>query len=318
MSVIVSTQAMNIVEAHKREGYKDSASFLAELAKKNDLLNVAPWYHASNALFHKFTTASRLGKGDFVTVNGGIPIISSSADPKIERIASYQGDSIVDDKLLKTAVNAAKVRDSEDVANTEGFVQDWISKLIYGNDPVDGLKGFAARRSGLDSKYTWGAGGNASTNSSLWMFEFGERGFNFRYPKGSSPGIKMEDKGQQYLSAPDGNGNMWAWVRHFEIYAGMELKNEKAMLRLANIESTGSTIPFKTMIQMKNQLPNVGRDAVIFTNRTIHGIIEAELFDKTNLALSVSDVEGYGPVVRFSTIPILMMEAILDTESTLS
>jgi hypothetical protein len=69
---------------------------------------------------------------------------------------------------------------------------------------------------------------------------------------------------------------------------------------------------------MKNQLPNVGRDAVGFGNRTAHAIVETMAYDKSNAAYSLQDIEGFGPVVRLVGIPIMMIETILDTESALT
>ena len=318
MATIVSTQAMNLVEAQKREGYKDSAAFLGELLKRNDLLQFAPWFASSDGAFHKWLQATRLGTGSFTKANGPVPIISSSSDSKVEPISFYQADSVVDDVILKTAKNKAKVRDSEDVANLQGFTNDWIYQLMYGANDKEGFKGLTARRASLDQKHTWGEGGSGSTNSSIWLFEFGERGFNFRYPEGTQPGITGEDRGRMRVATPAADGFMWAWLRHYEIAAGMEIKNEKALLRLANIAAGASTLSVANWIKMKNQLPNVGRDAMGFCNRTVHAIIEAAAYEKSNMAYSIQDVEGFGPVTRFVGIPVMMMETILDTETALT
>ena len=318
MSTIVSTQAMNIVEAHKRENYTDTLSFLGELVKRNDILKVAPWYPSSDGIFHKWLQATRLGRGTFVQVNGPVATTSSGSDLKVEPIASYQADSLVDDKILKTSKTPGKVRDSEDAANMEGAVSDWLYQFMYGVNTVEGFRALAERRASIDSEYVWDDGGTGTDVSSLWLFEFGEQGFNFRYPQGSQPGISAEDMGLQYVTAPGGGGNMWAWMRHIEVYGGMEIKKEKAMLRLANIETGGSTIKHAKWIAMKNQLPNLGRDAVGFANRTIHAIIETAAYDKSNAAYSIETIEGFGPIVKFVGIPVMFWETILDTETALT
>jgi hypothetical protein len=318
MSVIISTQAMNIVEAQKREGYTNSAEFLGALVKKIDLLNFAPFFPSSDGTFHKWVQASRLGAGAFTKANENVPSISSGADTKIEPIAMYQGDSTIDDVVIKTAKEPAKARDSEDVANLEGFTQDWLYKLMYGIDSADGIRGLAARRATSDSTYTWKDTGTGSDLTSIWLFEFGERGFNFRYPAGTQPGIISEDRGRHKVPTPSGVGTMWAWIRHFEIAAGMEIKTEKALLRLANIESGGDTFPSNTFIKMKNQLPSMGRDAVAFANRTVHALVETAAYNKINMSFSIADVEGFGPVARIVGIPVMFWETIVDTESAIS
>jgi hypothetical protein len=317
MATIVSTQAMNIVEAQKREGYKDSLSFLANLVKKNDFLNVAPWYESSDGAFHKWLEAARLGKGGFTKANEAVPKISSGSDQKVEPIAFYQADSSGADVGHKTAKTTVKVRDSEDLATLEGFTQDWLYQLMYGSNEVEGFQGLAARRAVLND-YVFTAGGSGSDLTSLWLFELGERGFNLRYPSGTQPGISGQDRGLNNVPVPVGTGQFWAWIRHYEIAAGMEIVNQKSMLRMANIESGGTDISPNVFIKMKNQLPNVGRDAVGFCNRTAHALIETGAYNKTNAAYSIQDIEGFGPVARVVGVPILFWEGILDTESAVT
>jgi hypothetical protein len=310
---------MNIVEAQKREGYTDSAAFLGDLVKRNDLLNFAPWYPSSDGLYHKTLKATRLGKGAFTKVNGAVPTISSSSDIDRESIAIYEADSPVDEKILLTAKNKAKVRDSEDVANLQGITNDWISQVIYSTtNEAEGFKGLCSRRSAIDSKTTFGASGTGSDLSSLWLFEFGERGFNFRYSEGMKPGLSSDDRGRHYIETPDKTGNMWAWIRHFVIGGGMEVKNDYALQRLANIESLATELPMATFIRMKNFLPNTGKDAMAFCNRSVHAIAENQAYNKSNAQYTISDIEGFGPVTRLVGIPLMMMESILDTESAIS
>jgi hypothetical protein len=309
---------MNIVEAQKREGYTNQLEFLAELVKRNDLLQFAPWYPSNNGSFHKWLKAVRLGKGAFTKINGAVPTISSTSDEFVEPIAFYQADSLVDDTLLKAAKDKKSVRDSEDVANTKGFLDDWLKQVIYSVDNKDGFQGFAQRRAAIDSKIVWSGGGTTGDQSSLYLLEFGKEGFNFRYAPGMAPGINTEDRGRHYIDVPTGTGKMWAWIRHFEISGGMEIKNDKALQRMCNIPVTGSSLPHATFIKMKNQLPNIGKDAVAFANRTIHAIVETLAYEKSNAAYSIQDIEGFGPVTRFVGIPVMFMEAITDTESVIS
>lgn len=319
MATLDSFTRMNIVEANRREGYTSSLSLLANLAQKNDLMNFAPWKPASNGMFHKYLQAKKLGKGAMKQINGPVATMASQTVEQIEPICMYEGDSPVDEDLLRglSSEAARKARDSEDVMNFEGGLQDWNSQFVYGSsDPNNGFKGLMARRSKLAVGACYTSGGNsANSQSSLLLFEFGENGFNFRYAPGMAPGIQTEDRGRHYITAPTGTGNYWAWVRHMVISGGMEIKAAKALLRLANIESTLSTDNF---IKMKNQLPNVGRDAMGFANRTVHALIETNAYNKTNMAFSLRDIEGFGPVTMIVGIPIMMMDAITDTEAVVS
>lgn len=320
MGTIVSTQNMNIVEAQKRAGFTSEKRFIGDLAKKNDLLQVAPWYPSSNGIFHKNLKATRLGEGAFTDANGAVPSISASTDEETMQITFYEADSKVAEQVVKAAEDPRKTRDTEDMANSKGFLQGWMSKVVYGTSADDklGWKGLALRRPSINSTNTFSAGGSSGNQSSLYLIEFGEEGFCFRYPKGAKPGLYSEDRGLHSMPIPVGTGNAWYWVRHYEIAAGIEIMQDKALQRMANISVTASSLPHATFIKMKNYLPNMGKDAVSFCNRTIHSIVETMAYDKSNAAYGIKDIEGFGPIAYFVGIPVLYMESILDTESVIS
>jgi hypothetical protein len=239
-----------------------------------------------------------------------------------EPVKLYEGDSPVDERLLASSTNAMKVRDSEDALNLEGLIQGWINKLLYNNeaDAPDGFKSLSRRRPKLDT-YCKGGGGTGADLTSMYLIEYGPAGFYLAYPEGSgTPGIKNEDRGRVYVAAPTGTGNYWAWVRHYEIWSALVLRDERALLRYANIESAGSSNIFTpaTFITLKNKLPSMGTNAVAYANRTLKAQIEADAYNKSNAAYSVSDIEGFGPITRVSGVPIRVLEGLLDTETALT
>ncbi len=317
MATILASQNMNIVEAAKRAGYTGAVEFLANLAQMNDFLQFAPWFPASDGNYHKYLEAKRLGKGAFRAANDNVPSISSQSDFNETTVALYEADSEVEERVISTAKDPLAARDSEDAANLEGFTQGWLEALIYGDNSFDAFRGLASRRASLDNSLTFGGGGTGSTNTSLWLFEFGKAGFNLRYPAGMMPGISSVDRGLHKLPVAGGGSN-WRWVRNYVIAAAIETKKEKAMLRLANIESTGSDFPMAQFIKMKNQLPSLGRNAMAFANRDLHALIENHAYAKSNMAYSIVDVKDFGPVLRISNVPVMYMETLKNTETTLT
>jgi len=321
MSTLTTYANMTLAEAIKRAGYDSAANVIGELMKKHDFMAACPWMPASDGIFHKYLQATRLGTGSFGTANAPVGKISSTTDEATEPIKIYEGDSAIDRRIVDTAKDPVKVRDSEDALNLEGFMQGWEYQLMYCNDTTTpaGFRGLAQRRASLNT-YCVGGSGTGSDLTSLWLFEFGPTGFNLRYSDQGMPGIKNEDLGLHSLTAPTGSGNYWAYVRHYQILAAMELRDQRAMLRYANIETAGTSNTFSstTFIKFKNVLPNAGRNAVGFCNRTLKGQIEAAAYDKSNAAYSLADIEGFGPVARVASVPILMWESIVDTETALT
>lgn len=331
MAVIKANTPLSLAEANKRAGYDDAAAVLGELQQIHDFLDEVSWLPASHGGYNRQLQAKRLGKGAFSKANAPVPVISSSADLITEPVKLYEGDSQVDERVFKGVEDAYAVRDSEDALNLEGMIQDWIYNLIYANegDTPDAFKSLARRRAVLGTdKTVWSLGGAGADLTSLWLFEFGRSGFFLAYPPNSgTPGLMNDDRGRHYVPAPTGSGNMWAWVRHYEIWGALVERNKRSLMRICNIETDGAANNFldttagqgfDVFIKAKNWLPRAGRGAVAFCNRTLKGQIDNAAYAKSNVYMTIREVEGYGPITFAAGIPVRMMEPILDTESAVS
>lgn len=322
MGVIKAFEKLSLAEVNAAAGYDDAQAVLGELAQMNEPLDEFPWFPATHGSHTEFYKARTLGKGDFSSAHSGVPVIQSSGRIEKEPVKLYQADSRVNDTVLKGADDPRAARDAQDAMNLEGFMQDWLYYMLYGDESSDPdtFRSFIRRRATLGA-YCKTGGGSGSDLTSLWLMELGRKGFYLTYNKSGVAGIRNEDKGLYPFTNPDTSANTdWMWVRHYEIWAGLVLRNERALQRYANIETDGSSNIFSptTFIRMKSQLPSVGKYAVAFANRTLHGQIEADAYNKSNMAYSLRDIENFGPVLHVAGVPVRMWESILDTESAVS
>jgi hypothetical protein len=324
MAAITTGGYMNLIEAQKREGYDDAAMVLGEAAKINQILQVLPWMPASHGTYNEVFQASRLGKGAFSKANSAMNIMSSQGGVVSEPVKLYDGESRVDERVLKGVRDPQKVRDSEDALNLEGALQDWVTALFYGaiSTNPDSFDGLATRRSTLGA-YALGAGGTGSDVTSVYIMELSKRGLYMTYPAGAgAPAFNIEDRGKSLVRTAANDGDMWAWIRHFEIWSGLTIRDDRALLRFANLETSGSTGNFldksDVFITLKNKLPQRGMDAVAVCNRTVMAQMENALMAKSNMALSITDVEGFGPVIKWAGIPFILSESIVDTETAIA
>jgi hypothetical protein len=325
MPVILGHTPLSLAEANRRAGYDDAAAVLGELAQEIDLFDELIWFPASHGSYNKALKATRLGAGSFTQINGAVPQISSKTDYVTEPVKLYEGDSIVDERVLKGAeASPYEIRDSEDALNMEGLIQHWIFDLFY-NDPAlvpDGLRSFNTRRSvinGINCHDNLGAGGDTS---SIWIFEFGKKAFSMVHNTNGTPGFTNEDRGRHRVAAPSAvgvasPGEMWAWIRHYEIWGGINLRHENALQRVANIETAGAVNIFDPVVflRAKARLPRAGKNAVAFCNRALKAQIDANAYNKANIAFSLREVEHYGPITYVADVPVRMIENLLDTEA---
>lgn len=322
MATIVANTPLTWAEVNKREGYDDAAAVLGELLQLNEFLDECPWHPSTHGVYNKQLQAKRLGKGGFSKANGPVAVISSQADQLTEPVKMYEGDSPVDERILRGTEDPYTVRDSEDAMNLEGATQDWMTALVYNNeaDTPDGFKSIMRRRATLVANRTWGGGGSGGDTSSILLIEFSPNGLYLAYPKNTAAGLVNEDRGRHYMPAIIGTGNMWAWIRHYEIWAALVLRDDRALQRIANLETAGSSNIFDpaTFIKAKNILPRVGAQAVAFVNRTLKAQIDNNAYAKTNVWFSIKEVQGYGPITQIAGVPVRMMEALIDTEATVA
>lgn len=328
MATLTSYGSMTLAEVAKREHYDDAEAVLGELQQAIDLLQEIPWFTSTHGLVNKQAQATRLGSGAWGEVNAPVGTISSGTTVVDEPVKLYEGDSVIDERVFAGALDAYKVRDSEDTLNLEGLMQAWLSDLIYldPGDNVNALRGFWSRRATLSSLTypsrinCWGNSGTGSDLCSLMLAEFGKKGLYLAYPGNMKAGFLNEDRGRWRTTAPTGTGQFWAWIRHYEIWAALVLRNERALQRIANIENQGSSNIFtpSIFIKAKNNLPSMGTNAIAFGNRVLKSQIENDAYAKANAAYSISDIEGFGPVARVAGVPVRLCEALLETESQVS
>jgi hypothetical protein len=330
MATILANAALTWAEVVKRAGFDDDAAVIGDLAQMNDFIDECPMFPTTHGLYNKQLQAKRLGKGGFSKAYGPTTDISSQTDEITEPVKLYEGDSNVDDRVFKGVPQggAYPLRDGEDSLNLEGMIQDLTYLIIYNHegDTPDGWKGLWRRRPSLSPAGTvppvcWGLGGTGSDLTSMPIFEFGRRGFSLAYPANSGvPGLKNEDRGLNKIPVPVGTGSYWAWIRHYEFWAAMVLRDNRAFQRLANIETQGASNIFDPtkFISAKNWLPSVGRNAVAFCTRTLKAQVDNNAYGKVNVYMSVREVQNYGPITFIAGVPVRMMEALLDTESAIA
>jgi hypothetical protein len=321
MAVILQNQQLTLAEINKISGNIETGNMLAEFAQRNTFLDEVPWLPTTHGSHTEEFRAKSLGAGGFTRINGGIPQVGATGDIIKEPTRLYEGESVVDDRLLLGADDPYRAREAYDKMRLEGIMQGFNHELLYSNDVQnpDALKSFTQRRSSL-GEFCFDAGGTGTGLTSAWLFEFGAAGVHLIYNKAGSPGLKNEDKGIHRSPAPDGSGNpYYAWVRHYEIWSGLVIGQERACMRIANINAGNPFDPRVLIENMKPYLPTPGGSmAVLFVPRSVYGQIEWAAYSKGNASYSLADIMGFGQVVKVAGIPVRPWDAISENESAVA
>ena len=125
----------------------------------------------------------------------------------------------------------------------------------------------------------------------------------------------------------DSTKRLLVYETQFEINFGIFIHDPRMIFRQANISTTNIdgvddfSWDEKYLIQIFNQLRNGGRGAVIYVNRTLASQFMERANDKGN-ANWTAEKEGDGPfgkpVTRFWGIPVRVIDAITNTQATIT
>jgi hypothetical protein len=184
-------------------------------------------------------------------------------------------------------------------------------------------------------------GGTGSNNTSVWIVTWGEQCTAGITPKGKPTGLRHDDMGLQRVQDVNqtfANGAyFWAWVDHFKWELGLQVKDWRYNVRLANIDvnnlqTVNAANLLNGLVRALNRLPTAGTgvsavqssDApsiqgamgktVIYVNRTVRTYLELQALNKTNIWLSLSEYNGQ-VILKFRGVPIRTVDAILNTEA---
>ena len=314
MSILLGDGVMSLMEANQRHFYEDTEEFYRQVITKRQTLDVIPFLPSNGGRVHEYAQAKQLGIGYWRNANEGYTPSTGKLETITQNLKLYSGMSKVsEDNVMLEGVIA---RTSEDDMVARGILEGFLNEFINadGKNPkgIRGLAGFRPKLS--DANYCLDAGGTTEKNlTSLYLCEFGPTTLNVRYDPAMTGneygiGLKSVDRGLQLV--PDAEGKMsWSYVTTYDMTAGVELRDESALVRVANVDVSG-TFPQDLLVDAINMLPSMGSGAVILAPRSIYAMYTKYAINKENIAFTVEQIEGLGRVLYFLGVPIIMEDAI--------
>lgn len=326
MATLLTANRLTLIDLAKRT--KDNAILaIAEVLNKvNTVLDDAVWVRANSETSH--TTAKRrtLPTGSWRKLNQGVAREVSKTTQLVETIGMLESYAHVDTALVELAADGAAFRLSEDLAFVEGMSQTLASTLFYGTTAgtPEKFDGFATRYAALTTLGTsevhnvHGTGGTGSSTNSVWIVQWGADKVHMIYPKNSETvGLRVQDDGVQTVY--DASGNPYkVYQTHFKMYAGLCVRDDRCVQRVANIHTTRATGTWSDdkMVDALRQLPQTG-GAVIYSNTAVLGMMDKDAKDKTNVQYGPADVWGR-PTMYFRGIPVKQVDALVTTETAIT
>lgn len=326
------------------------AQLVDAISEENRILEDITWIECNNGTYHEDTRTVSEPAGSERAYDEGVTKEAGRTEKVTEPTCMLAGISEVDCAKLDHHSGddgAGALRMQEDGFFLKGMTKTLVSRLFDGDRSSD-----ARRINGINTRSDYNtlqttetrvfdnASGNcadASTFSSIYFIQWGNKKVNCIYPKNHPNGggelpIKMEDFGKQIITQSEDTGNTKkypAWQTWFSCDFGLFIHDIRCIKRICNIATSTSDIDGinyfgfdeEKMIDAYNQLEYGGVGTVIYCNRTLLAQMQKRANEKGN-AYFTMDTEGEGPfakpVTRFMGIPIKRVDQITNTQADIT
>jgi len=299
------------------------------LNQSNEVLDDMVWLEGNLPTGNRTTIRTGLPSGTWRKLYGGVQPNKSSTRQVTDSCGMLEAYAEVDKALADLSGNVQEFRLSEDRPHIEGMSQDMSTALFFANESTEPEKftGFAPRFNSLSASNAENiidAGGSGSDNTSIWLVGWGPNTCFGVVPKGSSSGIKVEDKGQVTIENVDGaGGRMEAYRTHYRWDAGLVVRDWRYIVRICNIDKSDLTKDAATgadlsdlMVRAMELVPNlsVGRFS-FYCSRTIKTFFRRQAINKVkNSTLTIENLAGRSTVM-FDGIPIRRADSLVADEA---
>lgn len=306
------------------------------ISETNQWAEDAPMVEANNLDHH--TTIERLTNptGNVRAINEYVADSKGSERQVVESISLLQNRSAIDIDLVNMAGDPAKFRWEKDKAHITGIGEKAADLLIYGDQTTTPreFNGLAKRYStpsatNLSRGFQLiDGGGTGSTNTSMYLVGWGQNTAYIVYPKGSSGGISIEDRGMRTKDSTSGSLDVYETVIKWNM--GLAIEDYGYGVRACNIDvatltkngSTGADL-VDICDRMVSRIKDTNTVTPAFlVNRWAHSFLSRQCSNRQNNLLAMDNFTGKDGktrrVLTYNGIPIRRLDAILNTETAVS
>lgn len=289
----------------------------------------APMIRSNGITYHRITRRTALPAPTWTKINQGITPTRGRVQQVDEEIGTLEARCEIDERLLDIAPDPAKYRMNENRPFIEGIGQEFGNTFISGSrtSSPEEFDGLATRYASLDASSDYQTVFNngettGSTNTSIYLVQWGETTVHLIYPRNSSTiGIVQENMGrEQVFESGSTTAKFYAWVTRFMLKVGLAVHDVRCVKRIANINSSRSdaqSLNEDVLIEAINEFPMQARNAVGYCNRDVQVQLDILAKDKVNVFYTPDGPFGR-PQMHFRGIPMHRLDSITSTESIIS
>lgn len=334
MSVLATTHPTLLDQANRTDPNGTIPKIVELLSLTNEVLEDAVWIEGNLPTGHKTTVRTGIPTPTWRKLNYGVIPTKSTTAQVTDTTGMLEAYAEVDKALADLNGNTAEWRLSEETAFIEGMNQEAVQTMFYGNDLIDEAEftGFSARYNSLSAQSAdniiTSPGLEGNDNASMYLIVWGPQTAHMIFPKGSTAGLQITDKGQVTLeNAPGGpsGGRMEAYRTHYKWDMGLTVRDWRYVVRIQydqeDLKADASSGPnlIDLMTDAVERIPSLGMGrAVFYANRKARTFLRKQITNAVkNSTLTMEDIAGK-KVVAFDGIPVRRVDGLLNTETAVA
>lgn len=324
----LATKWPTLLDVAKRTAPGGGIDDIAEmLTEQNPILEDMPWFEGNLPTGHRHTIRTGLPTPTWRKLYGGVQPTKSTTAQVDDSVGNLEAYAEVDKALADLASNQKAFRLSEDRAHIDGIGKEFAQTVFYGNETTEpeAFTGLSPRFNSLSAANGDNIIdhlGNDTDLTSIWLIGWGDKGAFGIYPKGSTAGLSITDKGQVTVENVDGsNGRAEMYRTHYKQTGGLALKDWRYVVRIANIDVSNLNTLSNTdelvvsMTKASELLSDMGGvRPVFYMNRRVRTALRQGILEKIANNLTWETVAGK-KVMMFDEIPVKRCDGIVNNES---
>lgn len=298
------------------------------LSEENPIVDHATWVESNDLWSHREARQLSEPTPTWRKVNSGVGIGAGRTIPVTSTIGLCEIYSEIDVEIINSFGDKKKqARITAIRPFLKGMKKELVATMLYGSTATtpEEFNGFMTFMGSLaTTTNVLNAGGSGSDVTSILIVMWGLDQVFMVYPKGTPAGIKHEDLGIATVSSSTtaiANAAQYqAYRDHFVMRAGLMVKDDRCIGRIANIEVTGAVNIFDEddLITVLNRMPSGAK--WIYANGEVITQMQIAAKDKNNINYTLAGGDGLsgGAIVNFNTYPVFKLDQLLKTETAIS
>lgn len=323
---VANPTLLDWTKSRDRNGKTDKVAEL--LTQQNDILVDGTFVQASDGMSHRTTVRTGLPPTTWRKLYGGVVPGKSTRAQVTATLGMLQAYGEVDADLANLEDDRAAFRLSEEIPQIESMNQEMAQTTFYGNEAsapeeFTGLGAHYNDQSAANGEniLTSAATPDATDNTSIWLVGWSPQTVFYLFPKGSSGGLDIDDKGQ--VTKDLGTDGLFEVYRtHYKWNLGFCVRDWRYVVRinydLEDVVPSGATGPVlnRLMAQAMRRIPSPSMVRLAFyANRDSLDAMDSQAMEKSNNAFrTIEDAQGK-MITHFRGVPVRRCDAILSTES---